>query len=378
MTERERFMAAITGAPVDRPPIWLREGFEFHDPAGADDFARGWQADPVYRAFCEEVRVHCALRVPWSPGGHFNRTLAIPPHRITSEVEHVDADTRRHIQTIDTPQGPLTAVRETHRGEATSWTVKYPVETVDDLSALRAVPFDVAPVSYSRYERAVELAGDQGIPCLGLSSPWVVFSTVMPYEKALEWSLTERAMVHEVLGEITDRMVQCLETVCSRSLDTMANIGGCEQCTPPMMGPEAFAEFVTPYDGRLVEVLNRHGIPVNCHCHGRVSRALPEMVRMGCDSTDPVEPPVGGGDVTIAEARALVGDRLTLCGNLQFDELCRARPRQIRDRVEEILATGPERLVVSASAGPISRPTGRLLQNYRALIDTVLEAASAG
>ena len=121
-----------------------------------------------------------------------------------------------------------------------------------------------------------------------------------------------------------------------------------------------------------MRVLKSHGIPVNCHCHGQVSTALPEMVWMGCDSTDPVEPPFGGGDVTMKQARRTVGDALTLCGNLQFDELERATPEHIGERVREILGTGKQRLILTASAGPISRPSTRMLRNYRAWVEAAI------
>jgi uroporphyrinogen-III decarboxylase len=195
---------------------------------------------------------------------------------------------------------------------------------------------------------------------------------MMSYENALAWSALERNLFHETLEEITRRILACLDALLTRPLDTIANIGGSEQCTPPMMSPDAYAEFVTPYDGRVVARLNAAGIPVNCHCHGHVAAALSEMVAMGFASTDPVEPPFNGGDVTIARAREIVGDRLTLCGNLQFQELERSTPDRIRARVREILDTGRRRLVVGASAGPISRLTPRMIANYRAWIEEAI------
>ena len=376
MTGKERMRNAITGAPVDRPPIWIREGFDLHQPpAEADDFAKGWQADPVYRDLWEFAREHCDQRIGWGPGGHFNRWLGIAPRHFKGERREIRADLREITTIIDTPGGPLTSISRHHRGETTVWRTKYPVESLADLNRLRALPFEVPPVSFAGYERILNEVGDTGVLCLGVSSPWVVFASCMSYEQALMWSVTEREMVHEVLTEITDRAVACLDAVLTRPLDTVANIGGCEQCTPPMMSPAAFAEFVTPYDGRLVARLQQAGIPVNCHCHGQVRAALPEIVKMGFAATDPVEPPLGGGDLSIAEARAIVGNRLTLCGNLQFDELEQSTPEQIRQRVREILATGAERLVLSASAGPIAAITPRMAANYRAWIEEALACA---
>ncbi|MDP6779859.1 MAG: uroporphyrinogen decarboxylase family protein [Candidatus Latescibacteria bacterium] len=372
MTGKQRMRAAILGEPVDRVPIWLREGFDFHLPIpDADDFSRGWRADPDYVALWEFAREHCDMRVGWTPGGHLNRTLGITPTAIESRSEVVDDNTRRTHTTVHTPQGELTGIRVAHRGEVSTWSVKYPVETMADLEALRSVPFEVVPVDYRGHEREYEQLGDRGVMCLGISSPWVVFSTCTRFEQALMWSITDPGMVHEVLGEITDRILACLSVVFERPLDTMANIGGAEQCTPPMMSPDAYAEFVTPYETRIVAFLKGHGVPVNCHCHGRVSGALGEMIAAGYDSTDPVEPPdLGGdGDATMAQAREITGDRLTLCGNFQFEELERSTPEQIRARVTEMLDTGKERLVLSASAGPTAAVSKPMLANYRAWIE---------
>jgi len=372
MTGKERFRAAMHGEPVDRVPIWLREGFDFHLPLpGEGHFTLGWRADPHYLELWEFAREFGDLRIGWSPGGHFNRFLGITPGAMVTETEVLDEDRRRTHTTIRTPRGDLTGIRETRRGTNTSWSVKYPVESRADLDALRAVPFAVAPARYDGYERLLEQVGERGVLCLGVSSPWVVFSTCMRFEQALEWSLTEPRMVHEVLGEITERFLACLNVVLARELDTVANVGGAEQCTPPMMRPEAYAEFVTPYESKIVGLLKSHDIPVNCHCHGRVSFALGEMVAAGFDATDPVEPPdLGGdGDVTMTEARKIVGDRLTLCGNLQFEELERSTPEQIRARVREIIDTGKRRLVLSASAGPTAAISTGMAANYRAWVE---------
>ena len=338
MTGRERLNAVLDKRPTDRLP-WTtlvdnatlslvpeqlrgNGGLDFYRHLRCDVFLlNGWNTPHVFRS----------PELLWADDVGVTRT---------NDDGRVTTDWR-------TPRGTLTGV--TDRGHP----VKYPVESRADLDALRAVPFAVAPARYDGYERLLEQVGERGVLCLGVSSPWVVFSTCMRFEQALEWSLTEPRMVHEVLGEITERFLACLNVVLARELDTVANVGGAEQCTPPMMRPEAYAEFVTPYESKIVGLLKSHDIPVNCHCHGRVSFALGEMVAAGFDATDPVEPPdLGGdGDVTMTEARKIVGDRLTLCGNLQFEELERSTPEQIRARVREIIDTGKRRLVLSASAG---------------------------
>ena len=378
MTGKERMLAAILGRPVDRVPIWLREGFYFARPLpDAADFTFGWRAEPDYVELWEYLRERCDTIEGWTCGRHFNRYLGVSPARMSAEETMADRDTWRATTTIDTPKGPLYAVTERRRGIDTTWQIKYPVETIGDLEKLRSAPFEAEPVSYDDYETKREALGERGVMSIFLSSPWVVFSGCAPFQKALEWSATERAMVHEILEENTERALACLRQVFSRPLDTIAMVGGSEQCTPPMMRPEAYAEFVTPYERRMVAFLKERRVPVNCHCHSAVAAALPLMIEAGYDSTDPVEPPPAG-DVTMGEARKIVGDRLTLLGDFELDELETATPEHIRQRVREIMDTGKRRLVISASAGPISRMTPKLIANYRAWVEEAMEYGEVG
>jgi uroporphyrinogen-III decarboxylase len=136
-----------------------------------------------------------------------------------------------------------------------------------------------------------------------------------------------------------------------------------------------YDRLVIPYEKRIVQKFkNEYGLLCNAHCHGRVKHALNGMLEIGFDSTDPVEIPPDG-DVTIAEARAIVGDRMTLIGNIEFYELEFRTPEQIRERVREILAAGPRRLIVGTSGGPLTDLSPQLEANYFALIDETLKHA---
>ena len=82
-------------------------------------------------------------------------------------------------------------------------------------------------------------------------------------------------------------------------------------------------DYVMPYDGALIRTLKQHDILVQCHCHGKVRHAVKGMI-------------------------------------------------EIRTRVEEILSHGSRRLILGASAGPISAITPQLAANYKAWIDAAL------
>ncbi len=375
MTGRARMRAALRGEPVDRPPIWLREGFCIHgEPGEAGDFQNAWQADPLYRDLLAHVRPHADDFVGWGIGGQ-NRLVMVHPSALHHEQILETADRHQSCTTIRTPHKDLTAIRETRRGACTTWHIKHAVESREDLEAVMDVPWslDEAWIEHAKasYRRADAL-GEAGLPMAGISSPIVCISGAMPFDLFLELSLTERDLFGQVCEEITRRYLAILDRVFDEPMDTAINFGGSEQCTPPMMPPAAYDEYVVPYDGQIVRLLKERGALVKIHCHGKVRRALEGMIAMGADGTDPVEPPPAG-DVTYAEARAIAGDRLTLFGNLEWDELEAAEPAQIRARIEEMLAHGTERLVFAASAGPISAVSPRLAANYRAWVDAVLD-----
>jgi uroporphyrinogen-III decarboxylase len=378
MTGRERLLAALRGQPVDRVPIWLREGFEVLAPIPpADDFRNGWRNQPLYQSLRDYVAPHVDLIAGWGVGGHLNRFLMIPPASIVDTKEGVCGDTLFREGYIDTPKGRLPFRREWKHYNNNGWLIQHPVNSIEDLEKVADVPFridaDSIRASATSFEKAVSAVGDRGIVRLGISSPIVVISGLMDLQLFLELSYTHREYFHDLLVEITDRTLQVLDIAFGgRALDTTANLGGSEQCTPPMMRPKAFDDFVVPYDGKVINWLKDRDVLVNVHCHGKVRHALRCMLDMDVDATDPVEPPPAG-DVTYAEAREIAGNDLTLVGNVEWDELTAAEPEEIRDHVRNILSHGNRRLILSTSAGPNTYVSERTATNYRALVDTALE-----
>ena len=391
MTGKERLYAAIRGEAVDRPPLWLREGFNIGGPikeepmqdvlgSGGEhgpDFFLGWKNDPLYQELYDYVKDTADTMVSWDLNGYLNRFMVIPPEHIHTEEKKVDENTYMVEGRVTTPKGDLTFKDKLLRGINTYWHIEHLVSTVEDLKKLASVPFHFDPSVVGPYiaafEKKKKALGERGIMRLEYPSPIVAISAAMALEDFLAFSFTEKPFFHELLEEITERLLTITDAIFKgRTLETIVNFGGSEQCTPPMMAPKAFEEYVVPYDGKIIARLKEYGIPVNMHCHGKVRRALSCMKEMGVDSTDPVEPP-DAGDVPYGEARKIAGDKLTLVGNLEFDELEYSTPEQIRERIEEISRHGSRRLILGASAGPISKVTSKLVDNYKAWVDSAVE-----
>jgi uroporphyrinogen-III decarboxylase len=336
-----------------------------------------WKRDPLYRELYDYAEPHADVMRSWSIGGHINRFLMIPPHVIHRKTTQVDRDLCRVDGWVDTPRGILTFRDEIKRGINTYWNIEHLVETAEDLKKLAEIPFHFDPQDVDRYladfHRQNQELGERGIMRIEYPSPIVAISATMKLENFLAMSVQENRLFHEILEEITRRLIAITDAIFAKGpLETIVNLGGSEQCTPPLMSPASFDEYVVPYDGAIVRRLKEYGILVNMHCHGKVHDALSRMIRIGVDSTDPIEPPPAG-DVTYPEAREIAEDRLTLIGNLEFDELESHSPEHIRHRVRQILSLGKRRLILAASAGPVSAVPRRLVDNYKAWIDTCLE-----
>ncbi len=153
------------------------------------------------------------------------------------------------------------------------------------------------------------------------------------------------------------------------------HLNGVERACPPMMGPRQWEELVLPYDGeimRLIKERDPDGL-IHVHCHGKVGRLLPLFLAMGVDSTDPVEPPPQG-DITFRDARRLVGDRMTLYGNIEFLDMERRTPGEVEEKVRAAIEEGGrERTVLYPSAPPHQQHTARFTANAIRYIEAGLK-----
>ena len=94
MNGKERLLAAIKGDPVDRPPIWLREGFNIGgnilgeaciDVLGEGsnpEFTQEWKLTGLYKELFNYVSPHVDVIRGWGIGPYINRYLMIPPEHI--------------------------------------------------------------------------------------------------------------------------------------------------------------------------------------------------------------------------------------------------------------------------------------------------------
>jgi uroporphyrinogen-III decarboxylase len=370
MTPRERLLAAHRGEPVDRPPIKI------------------WAADiwtqvvhPSYQPILDLALEHTDLVGSWGlPVNEFYTD----PRRLEGRIRHEERPSRHenfreiHIF-IDTPAGELRRVYLAGTKPALpGYEQEYLCKTIEDLERWLSVPYEPAYAPdgsdcASFFERDREM-GDRGVVTVGFSHPMYALQSKVGSTTFALWSIDHRAAMKRFLDEIFRRQMDYIRHVAEAGCGPIWGYVGPELCLPPLMSPRDFREFVVEYDRPIADYLHATGNLMWCHSHGNMNAALEMFWEMGVDVLNPLEPPPWG-DLELAEARRRVGDRMTLEGNIEKDQLYRARPEEIRAQVRAALTDGPlpdgRRFILCPSAGFMEYPTcsEQMVENYRAYVD---------
>lgn len=371
MNPRERFLAALSGEKVDRVPIHLL-GFNFSDRkqiASLEDPARREIAE---RIFDQTVFIH-------SVPSYINRYLVTPPQRIRVVERKEDKNGLILVSEIDTPKGKLKAVTSRNRISGnTTWTVRYPVEEMEDLEKIRSIPWEL-PERLKPLDPKTLPPDPDGrmVIYTRISSPFVCVAGMMRYERFLELCATELNLIKELTEECKRRIMDVLDVLLSRPGIDVVWMGGSEWVTPPMGSPRLYEELVQEQEREIIERSHRAGALVHVHCHGNVRSVIGLVVERGADYFEPVEPPPDG-DITFAEAKKLVAGRMTLGGNIEARILEYGDEDTVEKAVRAAFEGGKHRMVLQTTEGVLSPlMSERALANYHRLID-VWEELSDG
>ena len=368
MSPRDRLLRTLRGEKADRVPLVL-EGFTCADREQVEAIA-----DPARREIAERIFGRTAAAIACD--SYVNRHLVTPP-QFMKEVSREEIGGNVRVTTeITTPGGKLTAVTERNPISNTVWTVKYPVESLEDIEKIRSVPWrlpeGLAPPDVSNAPADFD---KRFIVRTGVSSPFVCAAGMMPYDCFLELCATELELIRELTAQCCERILSVLEVLLAPKTVEYVWMGGCEWLTPPMGSPKLYEQLVQVFEERVISRVHQAGAIAHVHCHGNVRSTLELVVRRGGDYFEPVEPPPDG-DIGFAEAKALAAGRMTLGGNVEARILENEDAGVVERAARQAFEGGKFRMVLSNSAGPISAVTPRMRANYHRMID-VWEELSA-
>jgi len=198
---------------------------------------------------------------------------------------------------------------------------------------------------------------------------------LMEFGEATVWAMTETEHFAKAMEEIHRRNMINLENMLKTCTVDLYRICGCETLTPPYLPPPFFSRFIVPYIRDMTELIHRYGGLVRIHCHGKVDKALDDILSSGADALDPCEAPPSG-DISLRELKNKVEGRMCLFGNLQLMLLECANAGEVRDTVRRCMEDAKEGggYVIMPTAAPINIPLSpKTEENYHVFIDTALE-----
>ncbi len=328
MTPRERLFAALSGQPTDQTPVWLL--FPYH--------STGYYVDvrnhPRYRPVFEASRELGAIML--------NRRNLCAPLHTPGVVPAADPSKRFLIEDAD-----LEAY------------CALPVET-DPVRLTAAL--DTQLENYRR-EKA-EFPPELGSMMLDLGSPINSLYHAANLESLSVWSLTHLDLVEDLLRRNMERLRVIYRYALERDLADVYFLVGSELASPPLVSRATFQRWIVPFERDLIAMIHAAGKKVIQHYHGQIREVLPDFVAMAPDGLHTIEaPPVG--NCTHTQAYAATANRITLIGNIQYDDFRSCSPaamaRAVRDTLDEV---NGRRFILSPSAGPFDPdPPRNLLEN---------------
>jgi hypothetical protein len=379
MTAKARILRTLRGEKVDRVAIYTQipfavgpQGFRpgaFHGYADYDNWR---EQDPAYCRLVRRMEVECDNFFVWRPPCMESDQFFIPASRIKQSPDQEQGEMIIKTQTLQVGAHTLQTVRGCRPGTGHTWVLEHVCKRPDDARLLLDLPWEGHPAGLGDFSRLETCLGERGVIWVTVPSPILVVCRLFDPTDFLMLPVTEPALIHRLLEVTAGRIRANLAALLAAGVGPIIRFGGAEHCTPPMMSPQMFDDFVVRYDAPLMQLAKEHGRLIAVHCHGRIRHALQRFLEMGVDQTDPVEQPPDG-EVTLTEARAISEGRITLTGNIQVRELASLSPDAIRVRVRAVIEeAGPTRLIVTSTGTPLEAISPAIEANYHAMIDETL------
>lgn len=356
MTSRERLRRCYFHEELDRPGVYSRTGFPADDPS--------YDRLKAYLQTCAE------LKHGWN-----GRAFEIGDP-ITQRVEPHTAGFDRQVSVLHTPKGDLRSTYLLSRQGQPGLSETCFIKSREDAEAYLSLPMPEVRGDAASFFEADRAMGHRGIVVIGLGlNPAGFVAELCGSETFAMLTVTDRDIIHELCQRQMNVILNTVRFLISQRVGPFFSMLGEEFVVPPLHGPKDFHDFNVRYDKPIVDCLHDAGGRIHIHCHGSIRKVLRGFLDLGADVLHPFEaPPMG--DITPAEAKALVRGRICLEGNIQIAAMYESTTEEIRRQTTALIDAAfddHKGLIVSPTASPYIRGKGgECFPQYKAMIDTVL------
>lgn len=366
-------MRTLRGEPVDRPPVSFYEINGTENTEGPDPF--NIYSDPSWLPLIELAREKTDQIV--MRGAPFREAAPAPVDALTeteSVIKHGSRFTTSRIQAGDRI---LTSRYRQDPDVNTVWCIEHLLKDTDDLRAFLDIPPPPpgGGVDTGAFLQTEEALGETGIVLIDTCDPLCRAASLFNMADYTVIALTEQELFHRLLERFASVLLPRTEAVAEALPGRLWRIYGPEYASPPYLPPQLFREYVCRYVTPMIDAIQRHGGYARIHSHGNLKDILDDIVGMGPDGLDPIEPPPQG-DVALSYVRERYGREMVLFGNLEIADIENLPTQQFLEKVKRALAEGTSGegrgFVLMPSACPYGRKLSPLtMKNYEKMIEII-------
>ncbi|MFH1151210.1 MAG: uroporphyrinogen decarboxylase family protein [Actinomycetota bacterium] len=178
------------------------------------------------------------------------------------------------------------------------------------------------------------------IPFLG-PGPWENSWQPMGFAPFVTAMRKDPAFAREVTGYNVALTLACVDAYCAAGARVLTMGEDLAYRSGSMLSPEMLEEFYGEGYRQITATAHRYGAKIAIHCCGNTTDLVEKFVEWGFDGAHAFEPTAGND---LAAARAKVGDRLCLIGNIDITHT-------LVDGTREEVTAEVERAVHNAAGG---------------------------
>jgi uroporphyrinogen-III decarboxylase len=315
MSSRQRVATAFEHREPDHVPCWLG-------------------ASPEFKALaCDYLSLPDDESLAIYIGDDFRRVYA----------NYAGPDDRHPIRNLTHPEATYRTPFGIERyGYGYGMPLHFPLKHATNLAEIHAYPWpdpewmDVSHIREDalRFERQYAILGGDWSPF------WHDAIDLLDFDGLIYRMYDDPELVDAVMAHVADYYLGVSQRIFEASGDAIdvffiGNDFGAQ--TGPMISPMLFKRFLLPHLERLVELGHEYGKRVLLHCDGSIRALIPDMIAIGVDGLQSVQPLCHG--MELSRLKADFGKQITFMGGIDTQLLIEGSADEARELTLSVLQT---------------------------------------
>jgi hypothetical protein len=247
---------------------------------------------------------------------------------------------------------------------------------IDFIPVTQGLDFPIDPKhSYDIFDLINQSAGNSFSIHGEVTSPFDYFLHLFGIKKAMMNLIKEPEKSKDILQKYTDGIKKIALGQVAHNVDAV-------KISSPYAGanfisPQFYREYILPYESQIIQEIRSHDVHAYLHTCGAINDRLELMSESGASGIECLDPPPLG-NVSLAEAKTRIGDRIFIKGNVDsVHTLLHGNREEVEQDVSDRIAVGkPDGGFILSTACSIAPYTTR--ENIQILAQLAMEYGQYG